>query len=124
MDLPSPFVRNCYNNQPTPELSASTPIANKENALTPNGAEIKRLREQILEIKANERRLLNENQQLKGNIRTFVRVRPVLKVDAVKGLFCTDNSVHESYQHNQLLTHWNRFGYHANEYSDGRHVGN
>ena len=102
MDLPSPFVRNCYNNQPTPELSKdSTPIANKENALTPNGAEIKRLREQILEIKANERRLLNENQQLKGNIRTFVRVRPVLKSDAVKGLCWTDKSVHESDQHNQ-----------------------
>ena len=60
--------------------------SNKENALTPNGVEIKRLRAQLVKTQANERRLLDENQQLKGNIRTFVRVRPVLKFDSVKGL--------------------------------------
>lgn len=58
--------------------------SNKENALTPNH-EIKSLRAELLKIKANERRLRDENQQLKGNVRTFVRVRPVLKFDSVKG---------------------------------------
>lgn len=59
-------------------------MANKENAPTLSAIEVKRLHEELRKAQQNARRLLNENQSLKGNIRTFVRVRPILACDAVK----------------------------------------